>query len=190
MKFSGVFLPFTLIALTLPVSAQFAPDFRLENNSGSSLTINPGEGADFSFVLTPVYGFSGTVNLNCAITPVVRPAPTCITTGSSLQLTYPLTKQWAATMATNGASSAMPCAFSPPEAMPLAFTLIALGLGWFWLRNRKCWMARLSPAMALGLAACMSCGGSSRTPAGTYTMTVTAVSGSLSHAVILQITVT
>jgi hypothetical protein len=83
--------------------------------------------------------------------------------------------------------------------MPLAFTLMLLGPGWFWLRNRKCGPTLLSPVMVLALAACVSCGGNGSwggshqtmpgTSAGTYAATITATAGSVSHTTALQVVV-
>ena len=103
----------TLTLLASPVWTQTtAPDFLFEPNGGqvTSVTVNAGQGADFSLVLVPVNGFVGTVNLNCAITPVVKPAPTCILSPLSVQLIAPTAQQVAVTMSTTGPrnASAMP----------------------------------------------------------------------------------
>ena len=55
------------------------PNFTINSATGSttSETVSAGQEASFSLVVTPIASFVGTVNFNCAITPVVTPAPTC-----------------------------------------------------------------------------------------------------------------
>jgi hypothetical protein len=194
MKLRVVFLTPALLAVTLPVCAQtMAPDFLFEpNGTGTSVTVNAGQGAGFDLLLLPVNGFAGTVNINCAITPVVTPAPICILGMTSAQLIAPTEQQVPVTMSTIGPTtmSATHHLLFPPGPMPLAFTLMTLGLGWFLRKSRKRWTVLLSPAMTMTLAVCSSCGSSvQRTPPGIYTMAVTASSGTLSHSVPFQVKV-
>jgi LPXTG-motif cell wall-anchored protein len=78
--------------------------------------------------------------------------------------------------------------------MWLAWMGILLGLGWLLLPNRKRTSIIAAPLMLVAMTA--GCGGSgssshttSGTPAGTYTATITAASGSLSHDTTFQVVV-
>jgi len=95
-------------------------------------------------------------------------------------------------------TSNVPNVLLPPGEMPLAFTVMAIVPGWFWLCRRKRWSVVLSPVLLAVLVVFVSCGGnggeirthSSRgTPSGNYTATVMATSGSISHPMTLQLVV-
>jgi hypothetical protein len=171
------------------------------SGSGTSQTVSAGQKADFLLVLAPAASFTGTANLSCAITPRVTPAPTCSLSSSSEQLTGGASQPLMVTVATTApvTSSTAPPVLLPPGSMPLAFTLMLLGSGWFWLRTRKRGPTLLSPVMVLALAAFVSCGGNGSgggshqttpgTPAGTYAATITATAGSVSHTTALQVVV-
>jgi len=86
----------------------------------------------------------------------------------------------------------------PSGRTPVAWTLMLPGLVWLAMRNRKRSLVLALPLSLLALAVGTSCGGDGSsihttpakgTPAGTYTVTVTAASGSLSHNLALQVIV-
>ena len=168
-----------------------APDFSMGPAPGSptSQTISAGKTASFSLAFAPMASFTGTVNLSCAITPMVTPAPTCSLSSSSVQIsgsgTRTVTVKVATAAATTGAAF---YANFPPAAKPLTWSLMLLSLICFWVRSRKRLPALAAPIVLLVFLFSAGCGSSSfsshnipGTPAGTYTATIAASSGSVSH---------
>ena len=175
-----------------------APDFTLSAPSGgSSSTISPGQTAMFNLSLTPSGSFSGTVNLTCSISPAASPAPIC-SIPSSVSVSGSSTTPVTVTVATTAAASVVGSVlhFSPSITIfAWALFLGASGLLVSGPRRR----VRLSAAtMVLAFLGMVGCGGSSSTPpsngskgtpAGTYTTTINATSGSISHQVTLTVIV-
>jgi hypothetical protein len=178
-----------------------APDFSVGMASGTptSQTISAGQTANFNLVITPSGSFTGEVNLSCGITPVVTPAPTCTLSSASVQVSGGSAQPVTVTVGTTASVTTGAASYNhfPPAAMPLAWMSILLSAAWFWMRNRKRLPILGLPLTVLALAFCMSCGGGGSTsrhitpgtPAGTYTATVTASSGALSHSTALQLVV-
>lgn len=179
------------------VTLAVAPDFSMGPASGSSTsqTISAGQSASFSLVLTSS-AVSGMVNLTCAITPVANPAPTC-SLPSSVQLTASGMQPVAVAVGTTApmTTGTVSHVDFPPGPTWLAWTLMLLGSGWLTRRNRRRFPVLAAPVIALALASWVACGSSSSshtvpgTPAGTYTATIAASSGSLSHNTTLQVVV-
>jgi FG-GAP-like repeat len=185
------------VALTLVVQA--APDFAITGPPTASQTVSAGQSAMFSMSLTPVGSFSGTVSLGCAIAPAATPAPTCTLSASSVQFnggaaqTVTVTAGTTAPVSTMAARIANRAGFST-ASMPL---LVLVGL--LTLRRRKTLSvlgALLIAAAFMPLVGCGSGSGMSShsqtapgTPSGTYAITVTATSGTLTHNAVLQVIV-
>jgi len=177
------------------------PDFAIGPTEGSSnsATITAGQTASFNLAVTPAGSFSGMVSLSCAITPVVRPAPVC-TVPASVNVTQgtiaPVTAKISTTAAVT-AGSISPANFTPGgTAIQWTIVLLASALLFAGYRRRKPALAIPMIALAfLGMAACGGGGSSTTTtttpgtPAGTYTATVTAKSGSLNHTTTLTVIV-
>jgi len=166
----------------------------------SPATVTGGNSATSTVTVTSTFGFSGMVNLSCAITPLMTPAPTCILSGSSVQITAGGMQSVTVTVATTGqgGSSTAPYSDFPlkPKLPTWAWTLVLLGSGCVLLWNRKRLADLAAPLMVLALALCVGCGGSNSphtipapTSAGTYTATVTATSGSVTQTMALQVVV-
>ncbi len=174
-----------------------APDFTVGPAPGSttSQTVTAGGSASYALVFTPSTSFSGTVNLSCAITPVVSPAPSCGLSSSSVQLNGS-TQQVTVTVGTTAGVAASIATILPPGTWPVTLLWTFLGTTCVCLWSRKTRPA-FAAVLALALLFCPGCGGGSSsgtkpsagTPAGTYTVTITATSGTISHTMSLQLVV-
>lgn len=186
-------------SVTVKVSTA-APDFSITPSSGSSTsqTISAGQTANFTLDFTSVGSFAGTVNLSCAITPVLTPAPTCTLSSSSVQISGSGTQTVTIKVGTTAPVSSG-TAFRtgiPPAMQPLLWTFVLLGSGALLAGTRRCRLVLAKPVTLL-IVFSMACGGSSSstthttpgTPAGTYTATITATSGSTSHTMPLKVVV-
>ena len=172
------------------------PDFTLGTASGgsSSSTISAGQTATFSLALASVGSFSGTVNLTCAVAPALAPAAVCSVPSSvsvSGNSATSVTVKVSTTAA--GSTGGKPFVDLPPSPRFPGWMLIlgALYLLFFWRKRRFVY----APMFALALLLTVGCGGGGAssqvkgTPPGSYTVTVTATSGGLSHQIILTVTV-
>jgi hypothetical protein len=183
-----------------------APDFSLSVNQ-SSVSVNPGTSATYTFTVTPSNGYSGTISLSC---PSSLPATVgCSFSPASLAPsggTYPSTTL---TLTTVGSSAAL-AEPTRPNSRPATPILLASlsGFGVFGIvlagAGRKRSLRRMLTLGMLSLAimfALVGCGGSSSsgthtgntgTPAGSYMVTVTAAgsgSGAPSHTMTVTLVV-
>ena len=94
-------------------------------------------------------------------------------------------------------SESVPHSTFPVTPMPLAWSLLFLGSAWLWTQNRKRLPVLATPVL-LAFVFLVGCGGNGSsssthttpgTPAGKYTATVTATSGSVTHNMALQVVV-
>ena len=173
-------------------------DFQLGAAPGGSLSaiINAGAGNVYNLAVTGTNGFSESVSLSCgsglpsATTCYVSPSPLTVSGSNPVpfSVTINTTARTASAGITNG-SGFFPWN-EPAQAAILCLGSLGLILS---LQKRQ----RLSIAFflmsAVGLVGCG--GGSSRrtttqgTPAGSYTIVLTATSGGISHAINLGLTV-
>jgi hypothetical protein len=117
-----------------------APDFTVGLASGSqgSQTIAAGQNAQFGIAVAPAGSFTGTVNLNCSITPTATPVPTCSLSNSAVQLSgTAVTVTATITTAAPTTSQSRP----PLGGAPVAWTAILLGTLLPWKRKRPLLMA-------------------------------------------------
>ncbi len=193
------------VLLQTPPSAT-PPDFSVAATN-TPVSIQPGGTATFQIQVSSLNGFLGSVSLSCSGTPAeascsVMPSPiylfdTVIDVSS-------LTVTTTAPSLSSTTSRGLPLPLQGGRAMGLWAVLLVLIFvaTQTCVRQqsaRVCALELMPFAMALMCVVCLaSCGGnvpvppttpSGGTPAGTYTLAVTAVSGSLSHSTTVTLTV-
>jgi Beta-propeller repeat/HYDIN/CFA65/VesB-like, Ig-like domain len=178
---------------TLPLTVQIA-DFSL-GASPASNTVQAGQAANYTLMITPLNGFDVPVSLACSGVPA---GATCAFSMSTVQVNTSGSSQDTFTVRTTAQSLVNP-PFSDGRGWPvpwvvmwawcvfLGFMLLSIGV-----RRRSLTVAiRNVSVTLLACVALTACGGggggsaaigsSNGTPAGTYTLTVTATAQSLSH---------
>ena len=181
-------------AFSLTVSAQ--SDFSL-TASPTSFSVTPGQSGLTVISASPLNGFTGTVNLTCAI-PAAMSYTTCTLTPTSFSVSGTASGSSNLVVATTAPSTALrrfngPRWFIPSAGALLAAIFLLLIPG----RKRRLKLAFGSLVFALLAAGFVACGGGSSTtttgnsgtPTGTYTVTVTGTSGTLTHTVNIPVTV-
>lgn len=180
----------TSSAVAITVNAAGGGDFTIASSS-TALTLTAGQSAQATLTLTPTGGFTGTTTFACGGLPAHA---TCSFSPSSLDLSAgsgTSTLTIATSVATASATSAPT---SLPNSLQLLFASMWLPVaaGRSLRRSRSRGLIVLAVA-GFALAACGGGHGGSAapivTPPGTYAVTVTATSGSLSHAVTVALTV-
>ena len=183
----GIDLPPPPAPPPAPLTPAPQPDFTL-SMVPSGLTVARGQAGALSVTLTPQGGFSSAVVFSCSNLPLNSScvfAPASLTPGSN-----PV----AATVTITAAGPS--AALRPSSPLLFATWLPALGLVLATgRRKRRCLLTGAVLALALMH---LHCGGSPAvkapvtsggTPAGTYTVMVTAASGSLQHSATAKVTV-
>ena len=163
-------------------------DFSVVAASGSptSIAVAAGQTAAYSIAISSLGGFAGTVNLSCSGAP---PMATCTVTPSSFNPASGSPASISVVVATTRPTSAQPAPLQGGFAL-VATTLLGIAL---WRGRRQLRRAVLT-ILLLGL---VSCGGSSAppvthtpgTPAGPYTIVVSATSGSVTRNLNLSLAV-
>jgi hypothetical protein len=175
-------------------------DFSIAITGSSSQTVASGQTASYALNIALLNQIQGaTVSLSCSTAPFPSYASCAFIPSANPQI--PATASGSVTLqiltgqATSSSSAARPTTW---RLLPLAggFLLLPLTLG---RRRRLLMMAALLAILAGGVSSCTSSGGmltgstpksgSGITPAGTYTVTVNALSNNLTHPVTVTLTV-
>jgi len=170
--------------------------------TGLAVTVAPGAttGNTSTITVTPSNGFTGTVNLGCSISPTAASDPaTCSFSSPSVTISGTTAVTSTLTVTTTAASSSAlthPKLPGEPWYAAGGATLACLLLFGIPARRRK-WRALLGMLVFLaflsgGFLACgggSSGGGNTGTTPGSYTITLTANSGSVSASNIINLTV-
>jgi hypothetical protein len=185
--------------VTLTLVVQAAPDFAITGPPTASQSVSAGQSAMFSLSLTPVGSFSAAVSLGCAIAPATTPAPTCTLSTSSVQFSGAAAQTVTVTVGTTAPIVTTSAGTANRAGLPVASMPLLVLVGLLTLRRRKTLSmlgALLIVAAFTPLIGCESGSGMSShsqtapgTPSGTYTITVTATSGTLTHNAVLQVIV-
>jgi hypothetical protein len=183
------------------------PDFSVSIASGSSAsaTLPAGQTATYNLNFSGTNGFSGTVSLSCSDT---ANASNCSASPDSITVNGNNLAAASVKVATMARALVLPGLRPPPLSLGpglrvtlpwllllLSLALLAPSLRWHGGRCRSAW--RGLGAVVVFALVLFGCGGSSSnspppaqgTQAGSYSITVNATSGSVSHSMVLHLTV-
>ena len=184
---------------TVALSGTGTADFMIDDNGVGLLSVAPGGTTSFNVNITPLGGFNQAVALTCSGAP---PLATCTVSPTSVTPDGTNPKTALVTVTTTARTMLVPRWPQGPHSSPLPGTPSQ----WLWLMalsmllvsagtarpttTRLAHPRRARSTLALTLLmvlAWAACGGGAShqpgTPAGTYTLTITGTSGSLSHGV-------
>jgi hypothetical protein len=186
-------VPFTI--QQLPAS----PTFGLSAGTSALSIAIAGQSAADTLTINPAGGFTGTVQLSCAVSGgTASNAPTCVVPATaSVAGSSPVN----ATMTVNTTAATTALSAGSGRLFGERMGGIALGcLLLFMVPRRRAWAALGMVVLAACTLAVIGCGGgnsssgtgtggSTGTPAGDYTVTVTAASGTITTTAQIKVTV-
>ena len=173
---------------TAPLLVQSVLDFDFTPKSTQSATVFPGQSATFQFTIAPQGAFGNTITFSVSGLPpgsTARFDPASLTPSTTSQ-TVVLTIQTAQSAVSSRPAPGMTKA-------PLLFCLLLPLLGiWRVRRFRRRFFVLLTAVASLGISIAISgcvSGGFFSVASHTYSITVTATSGSIQHSTIVDLTV-
>src|SRR5262249_36921400 len=176
------------------VTVVTAPDYQVSIPNGSA-TIAAGQSAQFNITVSPQGGFTGTVSFNCSGLPAASNCsfnPATLTPNGNPATTTLMIATTARSVATARSLSVRTlAAFVGVGFLGIVF----LGVPSRRRRNlRRAGMLFLVVGMVLTLVSCGGGGGSkppvvTGTPAGTFSVTVSATSGTTTHSSVITLIV-
>jgi hypothetical protein len=181
--------------LQIPMSGM-GFDFTATVTGETSQTVASGQTADYALQLTPLNGSTGTFTFSCGQLPAHT---VCVFNPSSEAVAANTTGSATVEVETGHAVSTASAKESMRwGGMQLGLGLLALPLAWR-KRRKALLLVLLVGVLAAGLSGCAASGGNvgggttgsdgSTTPAGTYSIAVTATANGVSHSVTVSLTV-
>jgi trimeric autotransporter adhesin len=194
---AGAVTDTTVVTVTVVAPAQ---TFTLSNSG--NITVAPGatSGNTSTITITPgASGFTGTVSLTCSISPTAASDPATCSIPASVSVSGTIAATAALSISTTAATSAM----SRPKNLFWPTTggaVLALVVFFGIPARRRNWPAMLGLLVLFVSIGAMGCGGgggskggggggNSGTTAGTYTVTVTGTSGTITKTTAVTLTV-
>jgi hypothetical protein len=178
----------TSSAATIKVTTTADFSLTVPSNQNPILITAPGAQGTATISVSPIGGFTGTINFTCSLTSTMT-SSTC--TFSPTSITLPGQTSTVMTVQTTAGSTVVPLFKSPRWLVPIGGAVLAcLFLLIVPVKRRRLKLAFASLFLVLLAAALVACGGggssssvstSPGTPTGNYTATVTGTSGSLSN---------
>ncbi|HEV3151453.1 MAG TPA: S53 family peptidase [Acidobacteriaceae bacterium] len=165
----------------------------------TTITVPSGGSATTKISVSPAAGFTGAVSLTCAVTGGTTLQPTCALATPTITISGTTAATDVLTVQTVSSGSAVHTVAKTSERTWYAAGGVALaGILLFGLpRRRRAWQRMFSLMLLIVATGIVGCGGtssgggggSSSTPAGTYTVTVTATSGTITQTSTIMATV-
>jgi len=173
------------------VNPVILPDFSL-GTAPPVQAVFAGLSTGYIVTLTPSGGFTGTVALTCSVS---APLATCSVTPTPVSITGTTAVTATVTVSTTARGTMIPRVTPPPPPfdfrvlLPWLCVLLAFAT-WLWSRKatrQRTWVVRALPVVLIVMLTVFAAGcaqniGAPGTSSGTYGVTVTATSGSLSHS--------
>jgi len=183
-----------------------APYFQMVTGAPINVTPGAATGNTSTISVTPWYGFTGAVSLSCAITPVAASDPPTCSVPATVTVSGATAQPATLTVNTTAAT-----AMNQPASLPwraAGGALLACVALLFVPLRRRSWLALMVCAALFAAAAAMGCGSGTSTSggggaggggggggtnpgttAGTYTVTITGVSGGMTETGTVALTV-
>jgi uncharacterized repeat protein (TIGR03803 family) len=173
------------------------PGFTL-SASPTTMMIAVGQSGTVTFTVTPTGGFTGAISLSCAISPTASNDPATCSVPASLTISGPATQTTTLTVNTTGPNAAIypvrrPFWTSVDGAVLACILLIGIPA------KRRRWSSGLGMLVLLSvIGSSLACGGGGNaggggggggTTPGTYTVTITGTSGTLTQTGTVPLTV-